>query len=416
MFTKFGCLHYQKFTYKCYHAHYFKKIPSKGIIHLSKFAGMKLKSIQFLKAVAVILIVYAYSIELTGKYDKSFQQGFYHLKTIGFIGIDLLFVIVGFLTMYTASTYAGFQQGVAFLKQAFYRINPLYYLCSFILLGVTVLNYSSNNRTYPLLSTKTLSSLLDTSFILPLGASMYTPFMIPGWILSFVWLFLLLFFVTIITKTTRKLLLLTCIIVGLSALHYVFNTRDIRLSFLANPILLDFLFGAIICHFYLRNPTLPLWASIVLITAGITGCIALVFFSPTRLSDVASVFRGTVSLERSTYWGITSGCLLAGCLLHEKAKLLTGLWDNKLLILTGKAFYSIYLVQTIVFGLLTLLYHYTGLIFLPDVSIFLQLLIAWGTGIAFYQWIERPLTKWLCQPGKTSTVSTLVTSVPPPAT
>lgn len=377
--------------------------------------SMKLHSIQFLRAIAVILIVYAYSLELTAQYGSVNQQSFYNLSTIGFIGIDLGFVIAGFIALYTAHTYTGFSEGMAFLQRRFYRINPIYYIASIVFWGATLLQHTLTNKPHLQDSTKVISSALDTLLIVPFGEFTYRPLLIPGWVLSFIWLFQLLFFLTILTNIKRKLLLLTSLVTILVVLYYVFAPHDVRLSFLTNPILLEFLLGAVLCALYFRVKHMPLIVSVLLLVTGIAGYLAPVFYSIPPVSNISSIIKGTLSMDRVLYWGIPSGCILAGCIFLEKAGRLTKLWNNRLMVLTGNASFSIYLVHAIVFALFAILYHYTRLLLPPDISIFLQLLVAVGAGIAFYRWIESPLVTWLKRSGSRLPASpTIGSSASPP--
>lgn len=378
--------------------------------------SMKLHSIQFLRAIAVILVVYAYSIELTGQYGRAGQQSFYNLSTIGFTGIDLCFVIAGFITLYTAHTKAGFSAGMTFLQRRFYRINPIYYIASAVFFGITLLQYLLTDKPRLQEATKIISSTLDTLLIVPLGEFTYRPLLIPGWVLSFVWLFQLLFFLTILTRIKRKLVLLTGLIALLTGLYYVLRPHDVRLSFLTNPILLEFLLGAFLCELYFRVQRMPLIIPILLLLTGIAGYLAPVFYSIPPVSNISSIIKGTLSMDRFLYWGVPSACLLGGCVFLEKAGRLAKLWSNKFMVLTGDASFSIYLVHASVFALFAILYHYTKLFLPPDISIFLQLLVALGAGIAFYRWVERPLVKWLNRPGSSSSSRAIGTPASPAQT
>src|SRR4051812_12308594 len=96
---------------------------------------MRLNSIQFLRALAVLLVVYVHAADKHLS-AASFQQNFYFLKNFGAIGVDIFFNISGFIISYVASKYMGLWEGLGFLKKRFFRINPVYYLASLALLAL----------------------------------------------------------------------------------------------------------------------------------------------------------------------------------------------------------------------------------------------------------------------------------------
>jgi exopolysaccharide production protein ExoZ len=155
---------------------------------------MKLNSIQFLRAVAVTLVVYAHSIDLTMQFGKSRQQDFYYLNNIGCIGVDLFFVISGFIITYVARNYSGTDQGLKFLQKRFYRINPIYYIASGLFIAVLIARLGGINSLYAVkLKLNLVPSIIDTLWIIPTsGSSLPTPLLLIGWTLSFEWLFYIL--------------------------------------------------------------------------------------------------------------------------------------------------------------------------------------------------------------------------------
>ncbi|MDP4247265.1 MAG: acyltransferase family protein, partial [Bacteroidota bacterium] len=89
---------------------------------------MKYQSIQFLRAMAALFVVYAHSIDLQMKYAISGEQHFFHLQNFGAIGVDIFFILSGFIISYTARSDSGLKAGRRFLLKRFLRINPVYYI------------------------------------------------------------------------------------------------------------------------------------------------------------------------------------------------------------------------------------------------------------------------------------------------
>jgi peptidoglycan/LPS O-acetylase OafA/YrhL len=69
---------------------------------------MKINSIQYLRAIAATLVVYVHSLNFIGN-GNSNQANFYFLKNFGAIGVDLFFVISGFIITYVSDNFNGFK-------------------------------------------------------------------------------------------------------------------------------------------------------------------------------------------------------------------------------------------------------------------------------------------------------------------
>ncbi|NII27757.1 acyltransferase [Pseudoflavitalea sp. X16] len=360
---------------------------------------MKLGSIQFLRGMAATLVVYAHSIDLTQRYGKPWQGRFHYLSDVGCIGVDLFFVISGFIITYVAGKYTGASEGTQFLQKRFYRINPIYYIASIVYILSLMIRSWMAHKTYPIWSEKFINSALDTLMVIPLGDG-YSPLLMIGWTLSFEWLFYILFFLTILTRVKRKILLLSAIIGVLILLRYVLRPTDLRFAFITNPIMLEFLTGVLLCQLYLHLKKIPVWIPVLLLVVGIAGYVVLVFYNNPLIAAIMPIMNGSLSLDRFLYWGLPSGCIAAGCIFLDKAGKLNRLWNNRFSMLLGDASYSIYLVHFTAFSLLGILYRQVGFFLPPDLSIFFQVLVALGISIAFYWWVEKPLLKWLQKPSR----------------
>jgi exopolysaccharide production protein ExoZ len=356
---------------------------------------MKLNSIQFLRAIASLLVVYNHSIILQMMYSVSWQQNFYHLKTIGCIGVDLFFVISGFIITYVADKYVGLTQGVNFLLKRFWRINPIYYIACVLCLTVYFLQLWANKLPISSSLYKTISSLTDSILIFPTAdnINMYSPLLTVGWTLAFEWLFYLLFFLTILCRVKYKALLLSGIISLLITSGLLLKPTDLRFVFLTNPILLEFILGVIICQLYLKCKKIPVYVGVACLVVGFTSYLLLIIFGFGNVSYHMLVITAKVSLMRFIIWGIPSSFIVAGCIFLDKHGWLSSLFNNKWAQLAGDASYSIYLLNLTFFNLLTVVYKKTVFFVSADAMIWLQMLFAVGIAIGFYKIVERPLIK-----------------------
>jgi exopolysaccharide production protein ExoZ len=354
---------------------------------------MKLNSIQFLRAVATLLVVYNHSIILQKIYSVSWQQNFFHLETFGCIGVDLFFVISGFIITYVANNYVGLKKGMHFLMKRFWRINPIYYIACLLCLVVYLLQLWANKIPIESSLKNTISSFTDSILIIPTAEhiNLYTPLLAVGWTLAFEWLFYLFFFILILCKAKHKTLLLPCLILLSVACGLLLHSNDLRLIFLTNPIMLEFVLGVIICQLFLKCKKIPVYIGVGCLGAGLISYILLIIFGFGNVSYHISVIVGKVSATRFLIWGIPSSLIVAGCLFLDKNGRLNRLFNNKLAMLIGDASYSIYLLNLTIFNFLIIVYIKTGFFLPADAMIWIQMLFAVVISIGFYRLVEKPL-------------------------
>ncbi len=356
---------------------------------------MKLGSIQLLRGIAAILIVYAFSIGLTMGLGQ--VKDFYFLSQIGYIGQDIFFVITGFMITLVATQYSGLEESAVFLQRRFFRVNPVYYIASILYILCQSAYTWFTSQMLPRPVSMMLTGFADTVLVVPTTGKLnqFAPLLQAGWTIAFIWLFYILFFITIVTKVKRKIPVLGGFIVLLACAGYLLKPIDLRLSFVMNPILLEFLLGILACQLYRRvqkvHPAIP--AGLAL--AGIGWYIFLVFNGNGFIASQYLILNGTQSLQRVGWWGIPAGCIVLGCVLLEKQGKLPRLWNNSIGRRIGDASYSISLVGMAVLALFGLLYGKTGLSLPPNIAILLQVVVIVVLGIGFYRWVENPLVRWL---------------------
>ena len=352
---------------------------------------MKLGSIQLLRGIAAILLVYAFSISFTRSLGKF--QDFYFLSQIGYIGQDIFFVITGFLIAYVSTQYHGAEEGVLFLQRRFFRVNILYYIASILCFSCQAAHSLYTSNALPRPTGWVWTGIADTILVVPTGAELseYHPLLEPGWALAFDWLFYVLFFITVVIKVKRKLPVLIGLIVLLAIAGYFIKPTDLRLGFVMNPILGEFLLGIVACQLYRRLHKIHPAILAGLVLAGIGWYSFLVFYGSGYISNPHYILGGSESLRRLGRWGLPAGCIVWGCAMLEKQGKLPRLWNNSLGRRIGDASYSITLTGMGVLGLFGLLYAKTGLKLSPNIGILVQLVVAVIVGMVFYRWVERPL-------------------------
>jgi peptidoglycan/LPS O-acetylase OafA/YrhL len=327
------------------------------------------------------------------RYSVSDQQNFFHLQSMGNIGVDIFFVISGFIIFYISRTSEGIAQGLSFLMKRFLRINPVYYISSFIFLAILITDVWIKKGLAYVSVDKVIDFLPDTFFIIPTRGQVgtYNPVSIVGWTLGFEWLFYFIFFPLIVLQVKNKFLWASIIIVSLSALGQLFYFHDSRYTFITNSIMLEFLLGVFICWAYCKYEIISTKLAFSLILIGIIIYGILFIYGYGDVWYYQNVLSNKSSIGRFAIWGIPSAFIVAGCVFLEKQLKLIKLWTNKLVSILGDASFSIYLIHPIIFLMLSKLYKRTGLFIDPDISILLQLFFSIIVSILFYKVVEKPL-------------------------
>lgn len=358
---------------------------------------MKLQSIQALRALAAVLVAYSHSIDLQMKFAVSRQQGFYALQNFGAIGVDLFFVISGFIITLVASRDVGARAGARFLLKRFLRVNPVYYLASLLFGLVTLLLSLRSGLPLGLLLGRLGSGLVDTLLVVPTSGKPlgYAPLLIIGWTLAFEWLFYALFCLLIVLRLRSKAVGLCVLLGSLACAGIVARGGDARLRFLTNPILLEFLLGVATCVLYRKAARVPRWLPRACLLLGIVGYAYAIRFGFGEVSELFPTWTGRVSLERVVRWGLPSALIVTGCVLLEAHGALRRLWRIRCLQITGDASYALYLTHLTVFAALGFAYDTLGLGVPADAAVLLQVAIAVAIAVAFYGRVEKPLLRTL---------------------
>lgn len=98
-------------------------------------APRKLASVQGLRAIAALLVVWTHSIDAASAFSPTRQSGFFHLAGWGACGLDIFFVISGFIVSLVAARVVEKKEQSAgqFLSRRFTRIYPLYWILTAII-------------------------------------------------------------------------------------------------------------------------------------------------------------------------------------------------------------------------------------------------------------------------------------------
>ncbi|MDV9043410.1 acyltransferase [Stenotrophomonas sp. RAC2] len=336
----------------------------------------KLQNLQMMRAMAAILVVWAHAIDLVAKRQiDAFQVSWGALENFGAVGVDVFFVISGFIVSLTAERSRSLTQ---FLVARLVRIWPLYII-------TTVVVFAADP------AARSLATLAwSVVFLQVPGVPAGMPTHPLGWSLMFEAVFYLMLAGAMCWRTQRpmpeRVLIIgsTAILVaGVCGFHQPMNI-------IGNPIIIEFLLGVVIGWAYRRWPVLPAWATSGLFVAGAVMLLSTAMYGFGSISEAPQTLDASLSWDRVRMWGIPAALLIASAVLRRNATSAAG----RPLVFLGDSSYSIYLFSFVALLLLDQCWDVWAPAS-PDVAILLATSVAVVFGVICYVVLERPLTSAL---------------------
>jgi exopolysaccharide production protein ExoZ len=322
--------------------------------------------LQVLRVMAAVLVLITHSgFYASERLDRSFK----YWET-GAAGVDLFFVISGFVMVYSSMNLIGDRKGwLIFSQRRVIRIVPMYWLATTIKLVLMVLagEFVLHARF------SFLDTLLSYLFLPTRNSDgNLFPLLGVGWTLNFEMLFYALFAVALFLRVSVFRFVGT--VLFLLATGALFRQNDWpAVSFYLNPIVLDFFFGMLIARACLRDKYLPRGAAALSVVAGLL--LLLVFPATiwhTSLAGLAAamIIGGLVGLEAWLTW-------IPGWLIY-----------------LADASYVIYLFHPLVAPAAPMILAKLKMPY-PLLSIALSICLALLAGCFIHKLIEKPVTIWL---------------------
>lgn len=315
-----------------------------------------LLNVQYLRAFAAINVVMLHVITASRDYDIGLTY-LGHLGNWGANGVDIFFVISGFVMYFTQHTKR--VSPAAFFKMRFLRIAPLYYLLTAAVALVAIVAPSAFRSLdvspqHLWTSFAFVSQLIDGS----------QPVIFVGWTLEWEMLFYAIFSASLFFSSFG--IVIASVIVALVALAAVSG----------NLIVLEFMLGIVCGYLHHRLRIGPKWGAALL--AG--GAILL-------MASIAGPVAA-LPIDRLFLWGIPSFFIVLGAITSRQ-------FDSRLLGYLGDASYSIYLVHVFTISLFYKVVTKLALQIDGDVLALACLTGSVVGGCAVHTLIEKPLTATL---------------------
>lgn len=355
-------------------------------------------NVQFLRMAAAMLVVFYHTsahVSSTGA-----EQGLFFAisEAVGFAGVDVFFVISGFIMAYTSLNAAGPREAWSFLRRRIARIYSGYW--PFFLLALLLFAWVNPDLLRDLHWFKNI-------ILWPV----YPMLIAVAWTLIFEMFFYLLFTVIISTPQRRRVAVLLSLLALIAAwsvysefVRHAYSPGQLEYMgaaeyYMFSPYLMEFLGGALLAGWLARPVSVVsigrAWAylglGVILFLAG--GWINNHFFA-------GGIEQGYTVFYRVLVFGLPSLLIMTGLVRLDQAGVRAPL---KFSLLTGGASYAIYLSHTLILvGLQKLGFNeFAGSIGgwkmqLIYISLTLAIL---AYSVLHYRIIERPLhrlfKRWL---------------------
>jgi exopolysaccharide production protein ExoZ len=293
------------------------------------------------------------------------------LVMFGASGVDLFFVISGFIMYYTNQGRFGKDGApVDFLIRRVIRIVPLYWLCTFVLVAAKIAGFYAHYHI-------TAHGLIFSLLFLPnpnivLGA---------GWTLNYEMYFYTVISIWLFCSTSRSG---TFGIIGsiplITFMSWSLPPSTMR-TFLGNPIALEFCFGMALGVAFTEG-WISTQVSRAALLVGAAGLVLGATFGP------RSGTAGLAPEVRFLFWGLPAAVLLMSALSVAEAK---GRFGKALLAL-GDASYSIYLTHPFVMTMYArILKAHPGSSIPRPIWMVVPILVSLAVGLGTYSLVERPM-------------------------
>lgn len=339
----------------------------------------KLYSIQFLRFIAIIFVVYSHSYDRLQHYLHFSDDGFYaRMAFLGRSGVDLFFVISGFIMAFitTESVRKDNFNFCLFMKKRCIRIVPMYWIVSFAVLCLLIFkpDFFYNTST-------DFSHAIGSFLFFPVASpdNKFAPILGVGWTLNLEMYFYLVLALFICIFKSRYFIysfvfITLCCIVG-----YIIGHRESNYLYanLTSSILFEFFFGIVVYKVYLLKRLEPK-ISLLLVFV----CAAFLIFSS---------YKQWPDELRFIYWGVTYSLIMLSIISFEDV-----IKFPRVTLIIGDASYTLYPTHYFFIAGIYILLNRYNLLNTTNISIlFLVLfciLITCILGVACYFLIEKRIT------------------------
>lgn len=300
------------------------------------------------------------------------------ISNAGAAGVDLFFILSGFIITYVTRNGSG---PVDFLARRLIRIAPLYWFYTLITTAILLLmpQAFANLKLDLGYFLSSWFFLLSTNNTGSVGTVLGV-----GWTICYEFYFYLLFGLFLcLPKRFFHLGMWSLLALGAAA-QWVF-TPPAFASVAISALPLEFLAGCLLAKAFIRQWRLPSWLALAAIVVAV-GCIIL--------AGSKDLVTHQQSSLRVVYFGLPSVLLVAGVISLEMQGLLR---VPAVLVAIGDASYSLYLSHQFVLVVVAKVWLILGLTQLVSapILVLVSMVVAVVFALLAFRWMEGPMTRWL---------------------
>lgn len=330
----------------------------------------KIVSLQYLRGFAATVVA-GYHLYAAAE-NEGFSPGFFSVFSGGGIGVDIFFVISGFIICYIAICRADMTRN-SFVKARFWRIFPSYWaiLTLYILAALAMYFILSNPSGLP-----SASSVFVSYLLLPYPDHV----IVIAWTLSLEILFYIVFAASYFNGGLRRLILwMVFWVIAAQIFTHLIDQKPLWLVFILHNAVLEFLFGILIAIYYTSTPP------------GKTRFHMPAFIIGSALTIAYLVLGGWKigPLGREISAGIPAALLIYGAVgLTLKEQPVFETW--------GESSYTLYLVHILYFSMVGIALEISfGInVYASQIYMFGMLLSVVFICYMITVYVERPYQKW----------------------
>jgi exopolysaccharide production protein ExoZ len=328
--------------------------------------GLKLNSIQYLRAVAAVAVVVSHAANsLLGHTSHLINLDY------GAYGVDIFFVVSGFIMFYTAFD-TGIQPSTFFVKRLI-RIFPLYFMLSTAMLVLVLLSPMNFNQESP-----DVSAYLESVFFVPHWnprLQNLEPIIGQGWTLNYEMFFYVLFAASLFIRHRLNGIAVLPAIGALVIFGQLYPAGNPAFITYTSPLMLEFCLGIVVAASFITPAKPDLRWPVTLMTVLGAGTAYLYVFH--------AHFHGSEAL-RPLFVGLPCALFVTAVVAIERGGRLP---DIAFLALIGDASYSLYLVHGFVLGVVRRLWqHFVAIDSIASHALFIVLVLAASVATALLVW------------------------------
>lgn len=268
-------------------------------LQVAKGQRLTLISIQVLRAIAALAVVVAHL------WPALYSVGYNDFPNflVGAAGVDLFFVISGFVIVYSSEQFFGqFGASAYFFARRLVRIVPLYWGATTVwLLGLWLIGHWERDGV-------SWQNVFASYAFWP--TRLTTPVLGVGWTLNYEMFFYAIFAVAVIFS--RRAAVVAVTVFFLVLIWYVRHATlasDNPLLRWANPLIYEFAYGMFIALAFREGLRIPRWAALAMVAGGL----AMIAWTGMDAS-------GITIIPRHMIWGGGAAAVVAGAVLAPYAQ------------------------------------------------------------------------------------------------